>query len=134
MRALTCSVFAFFVAASLAYAQAPPADLQKAIDARAAAQRAGDEQGWGRYTTDDFMVVNPDGTVLTKADRMAQIKGNKAAGPPTEPTDRKVRVYGDTAIITTIQGANPTRFTTVWVKQAGAWKVASVHQTSITKK
>lgn len=134
MRALTC-VFGLFVVAAVAYAQSPPPDLQKAIDARAAAQFAGDEQGWARYTTDDFMAVSTDGVVATKADRMAAIKGNKVA-TPTPPTEQKFRIYGDTVIQTFVGGgaAGPTRFTSIWVKQNGTWKVASVHGTTVRKK
>jgi len=133
--AVTCSVFGLFVVAAVVYAQSPPPDLQKAREARSAAQNAGDEQGWARYTTDDFMVVNPTGDALTKAERMAAIKGNKVANPPAQ-TDLKWRVYGDAALETFVLTipAGPTRFTTVWVKQGGMWKVANVQQTLITKK
>jgi hypothetical protein len=136
MRALTRSAFALFVLVATASAQAPPPDFEKAREARTAAQRAGNEQEWGRYTTDDFTVVGPTGTVQTKADRMAAIKGNKLAAPPPPQSDRKLRVYGDTVIETFVLDgdAGPTRFTSVWVKQSGTWKVASVHQTLITKK
>jgi len=136
MRALTCSVFGLFLVAAVAYGQSPPPDLQKAVEARDAARRAGDEQGWGRYTTDDFVLVVPTGTVSTKAERMAAIKGNKATTAPPQQSDHKWRIYGDTAIETFVQNTEggPTRFTGVWVKQAGIWKTASVHQTLITKK
>jgi hypothetical protein len=96
---------------------------------------AGDEQGWSRYTTDDWMAVLPTGAVQTKADRMGQIKGNKIANPPST-TERKWRIYGDAAIETFVlnDGAGPRRLTSIWVKQNGTWKTASVHQTLITKK
>lgn len=135
MRVLACSVFGLFVVAGSINAQSPPADLQKAVEARAAAQRAGDEQGWGRYTTDDFTVINVFGAVLTKAERMAQIKGSKnLANEPQK--DHKWRIYGDAAIETFVvdPADGPRRFTSTWVKQNGTWKVASVQQTLITKK
>lgn len=137
MRALTWSVFGVFVVITTAYAQAPPPDFQKAREARAAAQGAGNEQEWARYTTDDFMAVDTAGAVLSKADRMAAIKGNKLGAPPPQP-ELKFRVYGDAVIVTNVQNipnaGGPVRFTTVWVKQNGTWKVATVHQTLITKK
>ena len=112
-----------------------PADFQKARDARDAALIAGNEQEWARYTTDDSLAVDSTGNVLTKADRMAAVKGSKGGTPPPPPMEIKFRVYGETVITTSIQNpASPTRFTTVWVKQNGMWKVASVHQTLITKK
>jgi len=105
------------------------------VGARNAALNAGDEQGWSRYTTDDWMAVLPTGAVQTKADRMGQIKGNKIANPPST-TERKWRIYGDAAIETFVlnDGAGPRRLTSIWVKQNGTWKTASVHQTLITKK
>jgi hypothetical protein len=120
-------------AAAISYAQAPP-DFLKAREARDAALRAGNEQEWGRYVTDDFMFVTPAGAVQTKAERMAVVKGNKIAVPPR--SDFKVRVYGDALIETFVSdGANgPIRQTAIWVKENGTWKLASVNQTLIGKK
>jgi len=134
MRARTCSVFGLFLIAAVAYGQSPPPDLQEAVEAFGAARNAGDEQGWGRYTTDDFMVVNTAGSVLTKADRMAAIKGNKVTTAPPQ-SDHKWRIYGDTAIDTFVVNidAGSARVTFVWVKQGAGWKVATIHETMISK-
>ena len=48
------------------------------------------------------MAVDTAGAVLSKADRMAAIKGNKL-GPAPPESDLKFRVYGDTVIITNVQ-------------------------------
>jgi ketosteroid isomerase-like protein len=109
--------------------------VQDAAAARAKAMNAGDAEGWGKYTTDDFIVIQADGTIKTKAQRMAEIKASPI-GAPSEPTEQKWRTYGsDTAVSTalaTIDG-KPTRVTSVWVKQAGAWKVASVQLTTVSQ-
>jgi ketosteroid isomerase-like protein len=135
MRGVVTAVALVLLVASSTQAQQAPPDLQKAIDARVAAQRAGDAESWGRYTTDDFIVVDPSGGVGTKTSRMAQIKGNKNTNPSPKISDQRFRAYGDTVIVTQVQeGAQgPTRFTTVWVKQNNQWRVASVHQTRVTK-
>lgn len=134
LPALAALVVSLSASTVLAQSTAPDPDLRKAADARTAAQRGGDEQTWGRYTTDDFLVTGIDGVVKTKAQRMTEIKGNKLPNAPA-PADEKWRTYGTTAIHTnqqTINGA-PTRLTTVWVKQNGAWKVAAVHLSTVAK-
>ncbi len=134
MRVLTlASVLVLF--ASAVSAQSVPADLQKTIDARDQSGRTADAEAWGRYTTDDFVLINADGTVLTKKQRMEQIKASKPNPTPAKPSQVQTRVYGDAAVVTNLLEGNlgPTRLTMVWVKQSGQWKVASVQQTRVTK-
>jgi len=110
----------------------PEKALQDAADARLKAMSSADAEGWGKYTTDDFIVIEADGTQKTKTQRMTEIKGTPSAA--TQPTEQKWRTYGtDTAVSTamvTIDG-KPTRVTSVWVKQGEAWKVASVQLTTV---
>jgi hypothetical protein len=132
---------AFIVAAAVtavpaAVLQAPgDKALAAAAAARSKAMSSGDADGWGKYTTDDFIVVEADGGLKTKAQRLAEIKA--APTPASTPTDVKVRMYGPgTAVSTsqaTVQG-KPTRITTIWVQQDGVWKAASVQLTTITAK
>ena len=139
MRLFALSALAACLTVSTAFAQSnpPDPDLKKAVDALGAAQRAGDDQTWGRYTTDDFLVVEPAGVVKTKSERMAEIKGagRTQQGAAPAPTEDKWRMYGTTAIRTlrTTIDNRPTRVTMVWVKQSGEWKAASVHLSPIEK-
>jgi ketosteroid isomerase-like protein len=132
MRQWLSSAFVVFVSCT-AFAQTIPADLQKVVEARNDALRTGDEQAWARYTTDDYIVISTDGTVRTKAQRMAEIKGTKSTTPKL--LDRKYRAYGDTVIesVTEQNAEGTNRLSVVWVKQNGQWKVASVHQTRVAK-
>jgi len=109
--------------------------LKKAVDARQAAQWAGNAEEWGKYTTDDFLVTGADGVVKTKQQRMTEIAGHPITTPAPSPTDDKWRQYGTTAIRTSsvVINGKPTRLTTVWVKQQGAWKVAAVQLTNIAQ-
>ena len=111
-----------------------PADkaLQDTAAARSKAMAAGDAAGWGQHTTDDFMVIEADGTVKTKQQRLGEIK----AAPTTLSaiTEQKWRTYGSTTAISTARGTiqgKPTRITTVWVKQPEGWRAASVQLTTI---
>src|SRR3954468_19490369 len=105
--------------------------LKKAFEARNAAVRAGNGKEWSKYATDDFSMTNPDGTVMTKQERMSQIEGRPLT--TLAPADVRWREYGDAAIETsrvTPQG-KPARLTVMWVKQAKNWKVASAQFTPI---
>lgn len=135
----TAAVMMALASASVSFAQAQPEKaLQDAQTARTAAMRSGDGAGWGKYTTDDFMVVGADGTARTKAERISEINATKSsppAAPSTQP-ETKWRMYGATTAIATSQTSvadKPTMITSVWVKQQGVWKVATVQLTNLTK-
>ena len=58
-----------------------PADLREAMRARDEAVVKADAATWDRLTADDFTVVLADGTLLTKAERLAQFKTQQAMSP-----------------------------------------------------
>ena len=135
MRFLTIVAALLTLSSPAVFAQMPDPALQKALEARDAARRGGDEQTWGRYTTDDFIVVNSDGQTRTKMQRMAEIKGNKVTTPQPKTSDVRVRVYGDTVIRTTRNESQTggQRLVEMWVRQGGQWRVAHVQFTPIPK-
>jgi hypothetical protein len=130
-------------ATALAQTPTPDPDLQKALDARRAAERANDVEAWNRYTVDGFLSTTPDGRVDTKAERAILIRNRKredSAALIEEPKlDLKWRMYGDTAI-ETFRWDNapafrrPVRITEVWVKRNGVWQVAGNHVSFIEKR
>jgi len=110
---------------------AQSASLRKAFDARNAAVRAGAGKEWRKYATDDFSMTRPDGTVITKEQRVAEIEGHPLT--TLAPAEVQWRVYGDAAIETsrvTPQG-KPARLIVVWVRQGKNWKVAAAQFTPI---
>ncbi len=116
----------------------PEKTLQDASATRLKSMTSGDAEGWGKYTTDDFIVIEADGGVKTKAQRMTEIKGTTTppTGANTALANQKWRMYGPNTAISTQQtpvDGKPTWITTVWVKQQGAWKVATVQMTNIAK-
>ena len=120
--------------AAPALAQSP--SLKAASLARNAALRAGNSKVWAKYTTNDFMVTGVNGGLKNKQERMADIEGRPQTSTPVPPTDEKWRSYGNTVIYTastTSVDNKPQRITTVWVKQAGTWKVAAVHQSAVAE-
>ena len=103
-----------------------------------------------RIEADDFMITFPDSSVRTKADEIANLKRPAPAGtPPIFMTaDTKVRVYGDTAVLTgkVIQKGTYAegprkgqdysfehRYTDVYVKRNGRWQVVASHLTGIAQ-
>jgi len=54
-----------------------PADLANAIGTRDRAELAFDPVTWGRLTADDFTIVLADGTLMTKAQQLAQLESQR---------------------------------------------------------
>ena len=140
---LTLLVLTFIPLAAGAQPIAPDPELQKALDARRAAERTNDVEAWSRYTVDDFLGTTPDGRVDTKAERAILIRNRKredSAALIEEPKlDLKWRMYRDTAIETfRMDNApafrRPVRITEVWVKRNGVWQVAGNHVSFIEKR
>jgi hypothetical protein len=123
-----------FVLASPNPAIEPPdPELQRAVQARQAALRTGDAEEWGKYTTDDFLLVFINGSVTTKRKRMSMMAGRPA--PVAPRSDERWRMYGTAAILTAEEliGGKPARLTAVWVRQEGVWKAATVVFTAVSQ-
>ena len=87
---------------------------------------------------DDYLGATPDGQVQNKQQFIdSVVAGTFAAGKPTV-SDRKVHVYGDTAISTgTISGVGASgtdkvRYMRVFVKRNNRWQVVATQATRIT--
>jgi ketosteroid isomerase-like protein len=95
-----------------------------------------------RLLADNWMNVNPDGSVTTKARLMELLKDGSFKIGSIENDEVMVRVYGDAAVVT---GRSTTkregqggevitrqvRFTRVYAKSKGRWQVVSAHNTLI---
>jgi hypothetical protein len=109
-----------------------PADLQQAIRARDEARFKKDAATWDRLTTADFTLVNADGRIMTKAERLTQMKSEEPESPRMAQQQQVTR-YGDTVILREKQ-QDGAWVISVWVKDAHAWRVAAVQITTIAKK
>ena len=120
------------------YAQdAVTKELLRLEDVWGAAEAAKDGDTVGRLLAEDFVIVGPDGSMTAKAKYIEWIKANKDEFISAGDTDRKVRVYGNAAVVTglwtqTVKGGSGTvtsryRWTCVWIKQAdGRWLSVAV--------
>ena len=110
-------------------AQMPP-DLAKAVRERDQAVYKPDAATWDRLTTDDFTVVQENGRLLTKAERLAEIRKHRPM-PATGCEKELVKVYGNTAV-RRCSGDGQWDLE-VWVKSEKGWQVAAVQVTNVAK-
>lgn len=93
-----------------------------------------------RILADDYIDINYKGIVRNKADAL-KAPNLKTKRYTQRLSDEKVRVYGDTAIVTgrgilTKPGGVQIaawRFTDVFIKRGGAWRVVSSQETVESK-
>jgi predicted signal transduction protein with EAL and GGDEF domain len=106
----------------LPYRAQVPQDLRAAMQARLEAVWKKDGAAWSRLTADEFTVVVPEGTLQTKADRLAALKTEKPE-PPHEVQREQIHVYGDTVVRRFVDGNEWVL--EIWVRQNAAWRVVA---------
>lgn len=94
-----------------------------------------------RILADDFTFTNPFGEVMTKEQRIAQIKPGGVQFDSYNVDDVSVRVYGDTGVVTnraSLTGkrgdqviSGQYRITQVFVKKDGNWQLVAAQSTPI---
>ena len=97
----------------------------------------GDTAAIERLYTNDYVSTSATGLVRTKAEVLDDLKSGALKVTSLSSDDVKVRVHGDSAIVTgtsTISGTDKgremkgaSRFTQVWVKRDGRWQLAAFH-------
>src|ERR1041385_7630849 len=106
-------------------------------DERIQAQVHADATALDRIYADDFIGVGPSGTVRTKPQVIADFTSGNLKFQSITTDDVQVRIYGNTAVetgLSTMTGQDKgkavprdTRFTRVWVKQQGRWRLVANH-------
>jgi ketosteroid isomerase-like protein len=86
---------------------------------------------------EEFVITVEDGTVYSKAGYISHTADSKVHVQVAEMSDLKVRIHGDTAIVTGAyhekgeSDGKPyeyhDRLTDVWMKAAGKWQVVASH-------
>ena len=95
-----------------------------------------------RLLADNWVNINPDGSVTTKAKLMELLKEGSFKIMSIDNDEVMVRVFGDTAVVTgrsttkrAGQGSDvisrQVRFTRVYARTHGRWQVVSAHNTLI---
>ncbi|MGH7503940.1 MAG: nuclear transport factor 2 family protein [Longimicrobiales bacterium] len=102
---------------------------------------ANDPDAIGTYMADDWTIIGPDGNVGDKAAFLELVRSGKLTHDVMESHDVKVRVYGDTAVMTA-QGVSGghyrgepfhlvERASCVFVRQQGRWRCVLTHLSQI---
>ena len=91
---------------------------------------------------DDFIITQSSG-LTGKVQLMDAWKSGRVKYTSASDLERSVRVYGDAAVTTdilTLKGKNSSgdftilaRYTSVWVKQQGRWRIVAARSTNITQ-
>jgi len=101
-----------------------------------------DIEAHDRLLADNWVNINPDGSITTKAKLMEFLKDGSFKIISIDNDEVMVRVYGDAAVVTgrsTTQRAGQgsevntrqVRFTRVYARRQGRWQVVSAHNTLI---
>ena len=146
MKCMLFTAVLALVAASVALGQPITGKDQKARVERAIrqldseriqAQMNADAVALDRIYADDFIGIGPSGTVRTKPQVLSDFTSGELKFQSITTDDVQVRVYKNTAVetgISTMIGQDKgkavprdNRFTRVWVKQQGRWRLVANH-------
>ena len=116
--------------------------IKKLDKERIQAQIQADAMVLDRIYAADFIGVGPSGRVRSKPQVISDFTSGDLKFQSITTDDVRVRVYGDAAVETgrsTMDGQDKgkavphdTRFTRVWVKQQGRWRLVANHYSSNT--
>ena len=101
-----------------------------------------DVDALARIWADDYTFINPQGALVTRAERLANFaSGNTNVGVIDDEREITVRVSGDAAMVqnlSTLRGtfsgqptATDLRGTFVWARQKGRWQLLTNQLTSV---
>jgi len=105
---------------------------------------ANDAQAISRFLADEWIIIDSEGGIIDKTRFLDIIKSGALTHELMESADARVRVYGDTAIITamaTSKGkyggrafSTQERATDVFVKISGRWQCVHSQLSKFTQK
>jgi ketosteroid isomerase-like protein len=116
-------------------------EIKNLEEARNEAVLRGDFTALDRMTSDDYTFITLKGELRTKSDILKGFASGSFHYEARQISDLKVRVYGDTAIVTgrAVQKgmengkdySGDYRFTRIYVKQEGRWLTVALQTTLI---
>ena len=120
------------------------ADQVRALDKqqRGAALR-GDTTFEEQYTASEYVSINPAGALSTREQILARMRSGDLKLDAIDVDQEEVHIYGDVAVIAGrehVRGSykghtfdNTARYSRVWIRQQGAWKLVLFHETPIAQ-
>ena len=115
--------------------------IEKLSDEGREAALKGDAAFLENNTADDYSAIGGMGNVMSKSDAIQMRKSGDVKYSSIDVSDKKVRVYGNSAVLTATADIKGTvkdkdisgkyRIGQVWVKQGGKWKIAHMQSTKV---
>ena len=103
-----------------------------------------DLEGVERLVVDDWIIIGPDGEIVERARFFEVIKSGTLTHDIMESEDFRIRIYGDSAVVTGItrtkgkfmgqEFSTQERATDVFVKRDRRWQCVLTHLTRFPKK
>ncbi len=138
-----CVTVLLFAGAAANAQDSAEKEVQKAMEDNFAAIIHKDGAALNRQYTDDYYRISETGAVSGKSEFTASVMNPDYVVTKLEPSDVKIRVYGNVAVVTELvtsiggpKGKTPaqhvSRQTVVWVKQHNTWQKHVLQMTSTT--
>ena len=119
-------------------------ELLRLEDEFAQAVASNDANALDGLLADDWVIVDPDGSITDKAPFLGVIKSGVLSHELMETTDLRVRLYGNAAVVTGLTAtkgkfmgqdfASCERATDIFVKQTDRWLCVFTQLTRFNKK
>ena len=119
-------------------------ELLKLEKAFAEAIVKNDLEGLARIAANDWVIIDPNGEIIDRTRFFEVIKSGTLTHDLMESEDFRVRIYGDSAVVTAISSTkgkfmgqeftSRERATDVFVKRDGRWQCVLTHLTRFGKK
>ena len=119
-------------------------ELLKIEKAFAEAIVTNDLESIGRLVADDWVVIDPNGEIVDRTRFFKVIKSGALTHDTMDSEDFRVRVYGDSAVVTAITStkgkfigeefSTRERATDVFVRREGRWQCVLTHLTRLPNK
>jgi ketosteroid isomerase-like protein len=108
------------------------------------AQRSGDTATMDKLLSDDYLGINPNGVVVTKAQQLEHMRSRKLVIHSLQTSDQKIKLIGPIAIVTSLTEVDAVndgvpvhgkfRYTRVYQRLTdGSWKITSFEATKLAK-
>ncbi len=121
-------------------------EVRAVVDEINQANRTGGAEGaavMAKYLADGLVRVPVNGALYTKDDILNGFKTGKIKVDALDISDVKVQIFGKTAVVTGVEKRSSTllgadvsgsaRWTRVFVKRGGAWKLVAYQQTKVAQ-
>jgi len=119
-------------------------ELVKLEQAFAEAIVKNDVEAIGRVVADDWVIIDPNGEIVDRMRFFEVIRSGALTHDRMDSEDFRVRVYGDSAVVTAVTStrgkfmgqefSTRERATDVFIKRDGRWRCVLTHLTRFGKK